>query len=73
MLSQYRPVLQCADPHARSAVQDGRGGCGSEADSRATKVGDPITKSTSIGPLASNAQFEKMQRLISQGNEDGAE
>ena len=38
----------------------------------ATKVGDPFAESTSIGPLASNAQFDKVQRLIEKGIEEGA-
>src|SRR5579872_930039 len=37
-----------------------------------TKVGDPFGESTAIGPLASKAQFEKVQRLIHQGIEEGA-
>jgi aldehyde dehydrogenase (NAD+) len=39
----------------------------------ATKAGDPFTKSTDIGPLASKAQFEKVQHLIKKGIEEGAE
>lgn len=39
----------------------------------ATKVGDPFAETTSIGPLASKAQFEKVQRLITQGIAEGAE
>jgi aldehyde dehydrogenase (NAD+) len=38
----------------------------------ATKVGSPFTESTHIGPLASKTQFEKVQRLISKGIEEGA-
>jgi aldehyde dehydrogenase (NAD+) len=38
----------------------------------ATKVGDPFTDGTHIGPLASKGQFEKVQRLISKGIEEGA-
>jgi aldehyde dehydrogenase (NAD+) len=38
----------------------------------ATKVGDPFTEGTSIGPLASKAQFEKVQRLVNQGIAEGA-
>ena len=38
----------------------------------ATKVGDPFTKGTGIGPLASHVQFEKVQRLINKGIEEGA-
>jgi aldehyde dehydrogenase (NAD+) len=37
-----------------------------------TKVGDPFTDEISIGPLASGAQFEKVQRLIRIGIEEGA-
>src|SRR5580704_9819645 len=35
----------------------------------ATKVGDPLADGTHVGPLASKAQFEKVQRLIKQGIE----
>jgi aldehyde dehydrogenase (NAD+) len=38
----------------------------------AAKVGDPAAEDTVIGPLASKAQFEKVQRLILQGIEEGA-
>jgi aldehyde dehydrogenase (NAD+) len=38
----------------------------------ATKSGDPFKDGTSIGPLASKAQFEKVQRLIARGIEEGA-
>ncbi len=39
----------------------------------ATKVGDPFAEGTKVGPLASEAQFEKVQRLIQKGIEEGAE
>jgi len=38
----------------------------------ATKVGDPFSETAHIGPLASKAQFEKVQRLITQGIDEGA-
>jgi aldehyde dehydrogenase (NAD+) len=38
----------------------------------ATKAGDPSSKETHIGPLVSKAQFEKVQRLIGRGIEEGA-
>ena len=38
----------------------------------ATKVGDPFAESTSLGPLTGKAQFEKVQRLIGKGIEEGA-
>jgi len=37
-----------------------------------TKVGDPLTAGTHMGPLASKAQFEKVQRLIREGINEGA-
>jgi len=39
----------------------------------ATRVGDPFTDGTGVGPLASKAQFEKVQCLIRQGIEEGAD
>ncbi|HLK11113.1 MAG TPA: aldehyde dehydrogenase family protein [Candidatus Binatia bacterium] len=39
----------------------------------AAKVGDPRAEGTTVGPLASKAQFDKVQRLIGQGIEEGAE
>jgi aldehyde dehydrogenase (NAD+) len=38
----------------------------------ATKVGDPFAEGTSIGPLSSKAQFDKVQRLIEKGIAEGA-
>ncbi|HME34309.1 MAG TPA: aldehyde dehydrogenase family protein [Candidatus Sulfotelmatobacter sp.] len=38
----------------------------------ATKVGDPLSDATHIGPLASRAQFDKVQRLIHVGIAEGA-
>jgi aldehyde dehydrogenase (NAD+) len=38
----------------------------------ATTAGDPFTKGIHIGPLISKTQFEKVQRLISRGIEEGA-
>jgi aldehyde dehydrogenase (NAD+) len=37
-----------------------------------SKIGDPFSKDTNMGPLSSKSQFEKVQRLISQGIEEGA-
>jgi aldehyde dehydrogenase (NAD+) len=38
----------------------------------ATRVGDPFTDGIGVGPLASKPQFEKVQRLIKVGIEEGA-
>jgi aldehyde dehydrogenase (NAD+) len=42
------------------------------AAAEATKVGDPFSAETTIGPVASKTQFEKVQRLINQGIKEGA-
>jgi aldehyde dehydrogenase (NAD+) len=38
----------------------------------ATKVGDPFGEGISVGPLASRAQFDKVQNLIHKGIDEGA-
>ncbi len=38
----------------------------------ATNVGDPFTKGTNLGPLASKAQFDRVQLSIKKGIEEGA-
>jgi aldehyde dehydrogenase (NAD+) len=37
-----------------------------------TKVGNPLAEDTGLGPLASKTQFDKVQRLINKGIEEGA-
>src|SRR5271167_3810782 len=54
-----RPNMAAAAAAARQAAE-------------ATKVGDPFAEDTSLGPLASKAQFDKVQRLINKGIEEGA-
>jgi aldehyde dehydrogenase (NAD+) len=41
-------------------------------ETEAARVGDPGREDTTVGPLVSSAQFEKVQRLINQGIEEGA-
>jgi aldehyde dehydrogenase (NAD+) len=41
-------------------------------EAEAAKIGDPRNSDTTMGPLASKAQFEKVQRLIQQGIDGGA-
>src|SRR5438552_14269339 len=38
----------------------------------ATRVSDPFAEGTNIGPLSTKAQFEKVERLIEKGLEEGA-
>ncbi len=42
------------------------------ATAEATVVGDPQDKSTAIGPVVSQLQWDKIQRLIQQGIDEGA-
>src|SRR5437870_3403671 len=44
-----------------------------KAAAEATTVGDPRTEGTQIGPVVSETQFEKIQRLIEAGVKEGAE
>jgi aldehyde dehydrogenase (NAD+) len=37
-----------------------------------TKIGDPSAEDTAMGPLVSKAQYEKVQRLIQKGIDEGA-
>jgi aldehyde dehydrogenase (NAD+) len=41
-------------------------------EAEAAKVGDPQREETTVGPLVSKAQFEKVQRLIKAGIKEGA-
>jgi aldehyde dehydrogenase (NAD+) len=43
-----------------------------KTEAEGVRVGDPHGKDTMLGPLASKAQFDKVQRMISQGIEEGA-
>jgi aldehyde dehydrogenase (NAD+) len=54
----------------RSKMAEAVGAAKQAAD--ATKVGDPFADGTSIGPLASKLQFDKVQLLINKGIEEGA-
>ena len=38
-----------------------------------TKVGDPFSEDTGIGPVVSEVHFNKIQGLIEKGIEEGAE
>ena len=41
-------------------------------EAEAAKVGDPALEETTVGPLVSRAQFEKVQGMIRQGIHEGA-
>ena len=42
------------------------------ATANAMKVGDPFDADTKMGPISNKAQFEKVQRLIQVGIDEGA-
>ena len=44
-----------------------------KAAAETVKVGDPRTEGTTIGPVVSDTQFDKIQRLIQAGIKEGAE
>lgn len=44
-----------------------------KAAAEQVKVGDPFADGVTIGPVVSQAQFDKIQRLIRKGMEEGAE
>src|SRR5262245_57413870 len=44
-----------------------------KAAAESVKVGDPAAEGTTIGPVVSEAQFDKIQRLIQAGIKEGAE
>jgi len=54
----------------RNRMSEAESAAKQEAD--AATVGDPRKEETTIGPLVSRAQFEKVQRLIRQGVGEGA-
>jgi len=54
----------------RSRMAEAAAAAKQEAES--AKVGDPAMKETGIGPLVSRAQFDKVQKFIALGMEEGA-
>jgi len=44
-----------------------------KAAAEALRVGDPFTDGTMLGPVASDVQFQKIQRLIQVGIDEGAQ
>jgi len=71
----FRNTGQSCDAPTRMLVPTSRmaaAAMAAQQAAEATKVGDPFAEGTVIGPLASKAQFEKVQRLISTGIAEGA-
>ena len=67
---------QSCNAPTRMLVPEGRQDEAKEIAKKAaetTKVGDPFGEDTSIGPVVSEVQFNKIQGLIEKGIEEGAE
>jgi aldehyde dehydrogenase (NAD+) len=71
----FRNTGQSCDAPTRMLVPRSRMNEATTAAQRAaqlTQVGEPLADGTMIGPLASKAQFDKVQRLINMGIDEGA-
>lgn len=74
-LACFRNTGQSCNAPTRMLVPKSRAHDASAIAARvanAMKVGDPADESTELGPLASRAQYEKVQRLIEIGIGEGA-
>jgi aldehyde dehydrogenase (NAD+) len=73
--SCFRNTGQSCDAPTRMLVPKSRMNAAAAAARQAAEgitVGDPFAEGTVMGPLASKAQFEKVQRLINTGIAEGA-
>jgi len=71
----FRNTGQSCDAPTRMLIPRSRMNEATTAAQRAaelTQVGEPLADGTMIGPLASKAQFDKVQRLINMGIDEGA-
>jgi aldehyde dehydrogenase (NAD+) len=73
--SCFRNTGQSCNAPTRMLVPKSRMSEAAEAAKQAaeaTNVGDPAAESTNLGPLSGKAQFEKVERMIQQGVDEGA-
>jgi len=76
MLACFRNTGQSCNAPTRMLVPRARiaeAAVAAKQAAESTIVGDPFTPGVSMGPLASKAQFEKVQHLINKGITEGAE
>jgi aldehyde dehydrogenase (NAD+) len=74
-VSCFRNTGQSCNAPTRMLVPKSRMAEAAEAAKQAaeaTNVGDPAADTTNLGPLSSKAQFEKVERLIQKGIDEGA-
>ncbi len=73
--SCFRNTGQSCDAPTRMLVPHSRmadAAAAAKQAAEAIKIGEPSAEGSHIGPLASKAQFEKVQHLINKGIEEGA-
>jgi len=71
----FRNTGQSCDAPTRMLIPKGKmpaAIAAAKQAAEATKVGNPLSEQTHIGPLAGKAQFAKIERLINKGLEEGA-
>jgi aldehyde dehydrogenase (NAD+) len=76
VLACFRNSGQSCDAPTRMLVHQSKINAAAAAAKEAAesiRVGDPFLDETSMGPLANKAQFDKVQRLIAIGIEEGAQ
>jgi aldehyde dehydrogenase (NAD+) len=74
-VSCFRNTGQSCNAPTRMLVPKSRMAEASDAAKQAaeaTNVGDPSVETTNLGPLSGKAQFEKVERLIQNGIDEGA-
>jgi aldehyde dehydrogenase (NAD+) len=69
---EQRPVVQRAHAHARAALAPDEAVAIAKATAESISVGDPAAATTRIGPVVSEAQWNKIQGLIQKGIDEGA-
>jgi aldehyde dehydrogenase (NAD+) len=72
----FRNTGQSCNAPTRMLVPRSRMGeaaLAAQREAEETKVGDPNREETTVGPLVSKAQFDKVQKFILQGVKEGAE
>jgi aldehyde dehydrogenase (NAD+) len=75
-LACFRNTGQSCNAPTRLLVPDSRMGAAATVAGQAANslaVGSPADESTAMGPLANRAQFEKVQRMMQQAIQEGAE
>jgi aldehyde dehydrogenase (NAD+) len=71
-ISKFGAVLQCADAHAGARRKTKGSRSHRQAGRRRVVVGDPKSEKTTVGPLVSKLQFDRVEGYIEKGIAEGA-